>query len=784
MKSGKLRVNRNRLLNFKVGDEIENYIFLSDPKKKGSRGKLATRLGDGGSGVVYLVGQKLHKSYQIDRAIKFFVYRPDIAKRFNKSVAVSQKEFIREIASFSQLSHEGLVKIIDAGIYSDATRRDPFPYIVTEFVKGVTLKQFIEAPLDARKSDPTSRFRRDIVGNPERVLTMLIQIARAIKFMHDRNFYHCDIAPKNIFLKEEEGFRPIIGDLGLGAFLADVKKNVRVAGTRKYMPKEVERHWTKIVPWNTYVKFHPRWDLFSFAQTALEFSELIPDTRRIRWRTPLVESLKKCLSGEKFHSIDEIIDQLEWLSPVGQVPELAPSLAGQQKKIIPVDSLIISDRVRKLMNHPAVLRLAKIHQLTTARYVFPGAMHTRYEHALGTMETMRRYVSALKDSPDFLTRFNPALIETALICALLANITRHPLRNVLGEIKGVVPQYESNFDDKDLFEELFRETRNANHQTLQDLIERDFPNVDCEVVKKITVGSSEECNTPEERLVYSLLHCSLDVRVTDFVRRDSIHLGLSGFTFDLDDLLGQLTVHDERLALRVSGVGSAEQLITMRYWLFNRIYWNAPNRAFVSMLRYCLFRLAKNTNFVKQLRLVILKKNEEELLHFCLEHAKAIKNREVQGILKNLCHPEQPLFRPILQISPKETPDLTNLCKKIGDMDFGKMIHLADQIESHLKKKFPHLKSNGHRRMLLVDMPPDEKAAGNKLGGDIMVIRPDDNKQSLDEASEIVKGVMSSFTHYLRRVRIFCHPSILQNQDRDFKDKLVDGVNHALRAIL
>src|SRR4051794_14542885 len=67
-----------------------------------------------------------------------------------------------------------------------------------------------------------------------------------------------------------------------------------------------------------------------------------------------------------------------------------------------VHGFIYLDEVERLLiDSPAVQRLKYIHQLALSYLVYPGATHTRFEHALGTMELAgRAFDSIIRNSPD------------------------------------------------------------------------------------------------------------------------------------------------------------------------------------------------------------------------------------------------------------------------------------------------------------------------------------------------------------------------------------------------
>ena len=129
-------INRNEILKFNLGARVGRYeIHSADGHEAGD---VIRPIGEGGSGVVFLSKQILHKDISIKRAIKFFLYRKDVAALTEHKLSgpVSLDDYLAEITNISALSHENLVKVIDAGVQSfDGI---DVPYIVTDYIQGPT----------------------------------------------------------------------------------------------------------------------------------------------------------------------------------------------------------------------------------------------------------------------------------------------------------------------------------------------------------------------------------------------------------------------------------------------------------------------------------------------------------------------------------------------------------------------------------------------------------------------------------------------------------------------
>jgi len=749
---------------------IKSYTLVN-PDEVNNTNSSIEPLGKGGSGIVFKALQILHENIVIERAIKFFMYEDEIAKitQHKYTGPISSEDFLAEIRNISSFNHENIISVVDAGIYKKEEYEIPF--IVTDYVNGPTLRHVIDP--DNKKENTKHKkeaeiIKNRIIENPLLVLDILIKVANAIKHLHYSEFYHCDIAPKNIFINSNERIHPILGDLGIAKDFNLNRENVFVAGSKSYVPDNVLHHLNSEINWVEYKKLQPYWDLFAFSKTGLELIFLVEISGQA-WIKPLKSTFLKIISGRSKHAnISDLLERLEFLQPfhreLAKVPELSAGLTGKRRNLMPVESLSISRRVGKLIHHPALLRLANVPQITMANQLFPGANHTRYEHSLGVMETVRRYLTALLDQELFLEHLSVEKIETALICGLFHNITRFPLSNIFHEIKSKNKEDLGRFSRGDLLMDI-EKIKNKKGVTIQEEVTKRFPSVKYECVKNILLGKKSEFDD-EDQFIYSLLNSSLDARVVDFVRRDSLHLGIvKGDVFDLDELLPHFTINNHKLALRLSGVSVAEQIISLRYWLFQRVYWNSPNRKFCSMVRSIILELSKEEGFSDEFRKVVLIYNHNQILEYLLKYSTDYKEYASQDIAKRLCRKDQDLYRTLLDLGQQDRSDFVSVVKKIANMNYRQITKLENKLERYLRK---HLSTDNEIKLILIDVPFEP--GDSKLGDDIVVIKHDKTPTNLKEFSGIIGGINNSFESHLRRLRVFIHPEYCPRESKKIVD--------------
>jgi len=189
---------------------------MTTPQHLSDRYELGEIIGFGGMSEVHLARDlRLHR----DVAVK--VLRADLAR--NPSFYL---RFRREAQNAAALNHPAIVAVYDTG--EAATASGPLPYIVMEYVDGVTL--------------------RDIVHNdgpmpPRRALEVIADACQALNFSHQHGIIHRDVKPANIMISDAGAVK--VMDFGIARALADtgnsVTQTAAVIGTAQYLSPEQAR---------------------------------------------------------------------------------------------------------------------------------------------------------------------------------------------------------------------------------------------------------------------------------------------------------------------------------------------------------------------------------------------------------------------------------------------------------------------------------------------------------------------------------------------------------------
>lgn len=755
-----MSIQRNDVLSFNPGYLLKSYRIVQ-PQEADTSSAIVKPLGEGGSGIVYRAEQILSNNAVVSRAIKFFMYRDDIADMTIHAASghVSASQFLDELRNVATFHHENIVKVIDADNYTPPSQIGlPIPYLVTDFVNGPTLKNAIDAD---------DKFVEYFSRPGHRVLDILSQICHGVAYLHRRQHFHYDIAPKNIFLEGDPAdCVVVIGDLGLCRSLVSdgiaLDSKAFVVGTKEYCPAEVREVMHTSITYAEFAALQPRWDVCAIAIIGLEILNKLNlvNPKTYTWQRVLREFLSDVVKGKELIKIDELQERIHWLRPAhrtfAEVPELAETFDDKRNRLLALNSPVTSGRIRRIIDHPAVLRLKRIPQLLMGTAVLAGANHTRYEHCLGVYENMRRYILALMESEGFLRYFDPSQVETALVAAVLSNLGHVPFYHVISSLRSRDHSVFPELGADRLIDRLLRDTSHGARESLDDILEDVFPAIDRDQLRLLLSDSPTPEGNPAGRFIRSALEGSLGAAIVDYVRRDSWHLGIArGDPVDLGELTQHLLFHNGTLAVRHMGLSVVEQLITHRYWLYNRAYWNQPHRALHAMIRHVFHELnaePRVPTFGAELAEHAFWGDEQTVLNFCVKTATKIPRPDICDLASFLLSDRPGVYNQIFQINRAESDaSLHVVCDKLCEMNAVQLVQLQRGLCDRLKGL---LEVSSQFVDILVDMPTRRR----KFGEDINVINSQGNAVALTELSPIVSGVRSGFERHIQRARVFCHP--------------------------
>ncbi len=748
--------SRKKVLNISENCLGDKYCFLLD--EQGA----FTPIGEGGTGVVYKAEQVFDRNNNVvtPRAIKFFAFKEDLVEEYGYA---SNDSFKTEIINITQFNHQNIIKVIDGDCYQIIIDNCPIkiPYTVTEYIDGCTLESIFEYK--------NSSNLKSFLSSEEQVFNIFSQIAKGVVYLHDNNFFHCDIAPKNIFLKKNskaEWFA-IVGDLGAGRTLTKGSfKETKVIGTYDYMPDDVKVLKNRNISWEKFRELQPKWDLFGIQHTITDTIDLIKNSGILldMWH---LERLRSKLKEKEYNNSKEILDDIELLHPnnkkIFKLDELSEASNQIRQIIIPLYPAFLSYRMYSVTNQFVMQRLADVPKLIEGYLVFPGANHSRYEHSLGTYELMRKAFVALLRKKSYAEFFDTRTIIIGLISAMLSSIFHFPLSYAEMELMGQEKELLPQFDKRELFESIMiyrKDGGDSDNKCLMDCISEVYNeyNISLDELKYVIFGKNiYEKRNDKLEVLYNLLNSSVGVRNVDYIMRDSYHIGIN-YYIDTEALFSSMSIHNEEFCLNQIGVSTAEQVIINRYWLFKRVYWCEPTRAIIALLKYAYF-IVNSEAFYKKLIEIIPFGTRSDIESIMVEFAPKESRECVKGILSFIDDKSCQRYVRVLSIGRNYTiKNAGVIWRKFNEKNYSERETIREKLEDEIIKTYGIEEERLGLPILLIDMPFAN--INMNLGSEIKILKHDGNESYLQEVSPMIENLSKSFNDQLVLLRVFLRPDI------------------------
>jgi len=223
----------------------------------------------------------------------------------------------------------------------------------------------------------------------------------------------------------------------------------------------------------------------------------------------------------------------------------------------------------ELIDTPAFQRLRYVRQLGLAFLVYPGATHSRFEHALGTYHLARRTLTLFEDQDDFASIGRDECMLTR-IAALLHDIGHYPFSHALEEIGAMHHEDVARplICDGEVAEVLRRE-------------------LGAEAPERIVSLIRGESDSPLQGLISG----SIDLDKLDYLRRDAFMCGVAYGEIDVDRLVNALVIVRDpetdapRVGMIEKGLSALESLLFARYQMYRNVYWHHAVRSATAMYK-------------------------------------------------------------------------------------------------------------------------------------------------------------------------------------------------------
>lgn len=197
-----------------------------------------------------------------------------------------------------------------------------------------------------------------------------------------------------------------------------------------------------------------------------------------------------------------------------------------------------------LIAEPCFQRLRRISQMGLSYLVYPGAHHTRFPHALGSMHLMQQAIQVLRLKSVEITQQE----EEGLLCAILLHDIGHgPFSHAMEHsiVEGVGHEYISL---------LFMEQLNKKYNG------------------KLSIGIDIFKGIYPKKFLNQLVSSQLDMDRMDYLKRDSFYTGVAEGNINSERLLTMLNVDKGELVVEQKGIYSVEKFLMARRFMYWQVY--------------------------------------------------------------------------------------------------------------------------------------------------------------------------------------------------------------------
>lgn len=223
--------------------------------------------------------------------------------------------------------------------------------------------------------------------------------------------------------------------------------------------------------------------------------------------------------------------------------------------------IVLNDTGQKLIDTPVFQRLRRIKQTSLAYLVYPGAVHTRFSHSLGSFHIASKLGSILMEKGII----NDEEFEIIKLASLLHDIGQFPFSHSL----------EGFYIDRNISNEDLRELLLTSSTDIKDILNE----------SGISVQKILDLFRPYSSPLSLLIDSDIDVDRMDYLIRDSKHTGVTLGSIDLERILDTISYTDRGILVNEKGLHSVESFYISRLHMYQAVYYHKTILGYELMLR-------------------------------------------------------------------------------------------------------------------------------------------------------------------------------------------------------
>ncbi len=370
---------------------------------------------------------------------------------------------------------------------------------------------------------------------------------------------------------------------------------------------------------------------------------------------------------------------------------------------------IPNDLIFDIIEHAYFQRLRRIKQLGLTDFVYPGALHTRFHHAIGAMHLMQKALTALQGKGHEITEDE---FNACLIAILLHDIGHGPFSHTL------------EFS-------LFKEVR--HEQVGLWMMERLNKQLDGQLSLALDIFQ----NNYHKTFFHQLVSSQLDIDRLDYLKRDSFFTGVYEGMIGSERIIKMLDVKDNDLVVEEKGIYSIENFLSARRLMYWQVYLHKTAVSAEVMLIELIKRAKELTKAGEQVvatpALTIFLERDISAQEFLadediIEIYALLDDNDIWGSIKFWSNHEDIILRSLSQMLLK---------RKLFKISFSNEPVAPDQVHALRERAISEFRLTPGQEMYLVKEGTVSNSAYVSSGQSIKILRKDGSVLDVAEATDL-----------------------------------------------
>ncbi|MGW8315813.1 MAG: HD domain-containing protein [Bacteroidales bacterium] len=384
-----------------------------------------------------------------------------------------------------------------------------------------------------------------------------------------------------------------------------------------------------------------------------------------------------------------------------------------------------------LMEHPWFQRLRRIRQLGMTHFVYPGANHTRFQHAVGAMHLMGQAIEMIRSKGHEITEEEAQAVTIAI---LLHDIGHGPFSHSLEQslIRGTSHEALSGW----FMEELNQQFNGALEMAIR-IFRNQYP----------------------KKFLHQLVSSQLDMDRLDYLKRDSFFTGVTEGVIGSDRIIKMLNVWNDQLVVEEKAIYSIEKFLIARRLMYWQVYLHrtvvSSEQVLVMMLKRARALSAGGQDLFATPALDFFLKvpsgvPDDSRMPLFLKHFADLDDNDVLASAKVWCSHSDPVLSLLAS-------GLVN--RKLLSVELAGTPYPEDLVEHYRIKVADHLSISMDEAAYLVISDSISNYAYSDMDDRISILDKQGNTRDIAEASDMLN--ISVLSKTVRKYFI-CYPRFLK----------------------